>query len=531
MKIGSQILNALGLITKREAKRLHTHYRGFNAAKYNRLQKDWTRTRREINAEIKDDWQALNARAFDASLNNPIVAGMLLDDRMFAVGPQGFDFQPMVKRGYSDEEDELANTVLANKFEEFSSEEYFTVTKRFSRHAIENLISDDLIIDGAFIFRVLYSGEPVKDNPFGMTLEKLDIKDIDFKYNAELSNGNTVLMGVEIDKWRRIVNVHFKVKSIYDELRGSFDTYRDRFAIPYEDLIFGYDPKHYKIVHGITALSSILIPLVDVDMWENYSIQNAKHSAAKMGFIQTSETNPNIYSADDVEESDEEDVESGKYMDVDGGTIEKLARGYQFQGFDPKFPHEQHAPFVRSNGRKICTGTGRDYAYTYGDREGESYSSGRTGELKMRGFYAYKQSIIIEQFENRVVNKWLKFALLNDALLPLQYESIKRYQKFYFQGYVRPWVDMLKEAAANKVGEDAGYISKNQIVTQSGGRLEDVFRDRVMYERYKKKYGIDIEKQDNSMTQIKVEDEPDDENKNKPDKEKRNSSLTVVHNF
>lgn len=495
MSLRDNIFHKLGYISKRDAAResKNAYNRGWQGAKVNRYNSDWLTTVSEINQEISTDSPALRARAEDFRKNNPIVAGIVRDNRVNVVGPHGFDYQPMAQ--YPDgTDDELANRILKENFEIWAQEEYCTLSKRVSFLTLQYLLEDRLWIDGAFIVRCHTAGEPVADNPFRFTLEPLDINDVDHNYTVELPNGNVVLFGYEFNKWRQLVNVYFKERTLYQEYLGT-SPYIKRVPIPASELIIGFDPMHYKQVIGITPLAPVMTTMKDLDAWEFYSLQNAKASAAKMGFLQKSTDAMGEFrgSVDDDGNEEEADAVGGKYMDFAAGTVEELPPGYTYQGFDPKFPHEQHTPYVRATGRKITSGLGRDYSSTFGDREGESYSSTKTGELKMRGAYSYDQTILTEQFLKRVIKRWVKQALRSNILYPLSFALLTKYEKHYWQPYIRPWVDPQKEAEANKIYEEMGWKSKNEIITQNGGRLEDIFRDKQTLLSLIKKYGFEIE--------------------------------------
>lgn len=500
MKALDKVLNIVGIRTgkqirqEKEAAEKAAHFRGWKAALDSRLRNSWTRTRVEINKEIKSDLPALRARTFEMRQNNPIVAGACFDNRINIIGPAGFDLQPMAK--YPDgKEDVFAQEIIKNGFDKWAHRNYCTASGRLSFLMLQYLLVDQLFLDGEIILRKYFSGAAVEGNPFGFTLEVIDPNDIDHDYNIELSNGNFVLTGIEVDRFRRLQAIHVKDKTIYQETTVGYSSYLQRVRIPISELIIAYDPLNYKQIHGITPLAPVMTTLKDVDMWEEYSLQNAKGGAAKMGFLEKPLDAISEYTGATDKDGNEESADStgGKYMDMEAASIEELPNGWKFAGYDPKFPHQQHQPFVRSNGRKIASGIGRDYAALFGDRESESYSSGRTGELKMRGAYAYMQAIIREQILIPVYEEWLKYALLNDALNPLKYGLIEKYKEHYWQGYVRPWVDMQKEVNANQDAEKAGYKSKIQIVSEMGNRYEDILRDKQAEKKLEKKYGIDQE--------------------------------------
>lgn len=483
MGFSEKILKSFGYEKKPARKR----DRGFDAAKHSRLQASWGIGTDEINRVIKNDNPALISRMREMRYNNPIIAGFIRNGRLGIVGPQGFDLQPMVKR--SGGEDLFANDVIKRNFDRWGEEDYCTPTGRIDFLTMQHLVSDSLLESGMFVVRMLYSGEPVANNPFGFAIELMDVMDIDMKYNEDLPNGSAVIMGVKLDKWRRLEGIYFKKKRIYDEIGMGYGNYGERVFVPGSDLIVGFDMKYYKQVFGITDFVSVLVTLKDMDMWETYSLQNAKAAASKMGFLTKSNDAIGEYTGVDSGSS-MEGGNPGKYMDFEASIIEELPYGYDFKAFDSKFPTDQHSSYERSLGRRIATGLGRDYGATFGDRENESFSSIRDGELKERQANEYMQSIIRTQFLKRLYKNWLKYSLANGALKPLTYESLERYMEHYWAGYVKPYSDPNKEMNAFEKAEKNGYMSKTQIVAQMGNRYEDILKDRQAEKELEKKYGV-----------------------------------------
>lgn len=546
MSLREKIYNKLGFVSKEAYLRAIkvVAQRGFDAAKHDRLRYGWKTTRNEINQELKGgDWAALNARVFEMRLNNPIIAGSVIDNRVNMVGPSGFDYQPMVLLP-NGEPDEKARNFLVEKFDEWCEEEYCTITRRTPFRMLQWQIADSFEIDGAYIARMHYVGETVANNPFGFSLELLDIADIDHTYNAELSDGTTVVMGIRVDKWRRIISVFFKDRTIYQEITGGYNNGYRRKEIFYDELLYGFDPLHPKMVNAVTPWAAALIKMKDLDIYTNYHMQNAKWAAGKMGFIKTAkdahEYDGPPQSSNTTETVDNDGVvtiveevdDGGKYMDIEGGVIEKLPYGNDIELFDPRFPSEQLPDFTRVTGREIASSRGKDYAAMWGDREGESYSSGRSGEMKTNNTTAYQQALFTDLFLTRLTKNWLRFSLANGALAPYEYVDYKRLKPHYWQSFFRGWIDPLKQAMTDRVKMEDGSQSLNQTITRNGGRMKDVFEDEATRRKYVEQYGFDIVKNKTPETKIDETNNDDDKNEKKDtkkDDENRSSGLTILY--
>jgi capsid protein len=243
-------------------------------------------------------------------------------------------------------------------------------------------------------------------------------------------------------------------------------------------------------------LAIALLTLKDVDIWEYLSLQNAKAGAGKGGYLVEKAdgafgTPPGAI--DPTTGKPEVDEKGYKYMDIEGNTVEKLPRGLEFVGFDPKYPHEQHSPYLRSSGRKIFSGMGSDYAVVTGDREGESYSSFRGGEIKQDASAAYNQMLIIEMIKIPQYEMFIKYALRAGALAPLNMALYEKYLPCFFGAYRKPKADRLKEALADSLEEISGWVSKYTNQQKRSQNPDDILNDKIALLNMEQKKGMKFE--------------------------------------
>ena len=86
---------------------------------------------------------------------------------------------------------------------------------------------------------------------------------------------------------------------------------------------------------------------------------------------------------------------------------------------------------------------------------------------------------MIESFHQRVFETWLDLAVLSGALnLPLYETDPDRYRQVRWMPRGWSWVDPQKEITALREAEMAGYVTKAQIIAESGGDIEEVFNQR-----------------------------------------------------
>ena len=462
--------------------------RHYDAGKLSRFETDWITEANDINREIRTAKRLVDSRVYDLSKNNPYVKGYLIESKSNIVGHDGFKLQVLSKFPSGDY-DEFANNLIENKFNIWAKKEYCTMSKRFSLLRVQWMIENMVCLNGEFLVRKI-TNLKTKDNPFGFSLEILDPYDIDWIYSGEYGE-NVVINGVELNQWREIKAIWVRTGPIKEELYGVSGYSGGRIRIDMSELIYDFDPDHPKQSRGMTPLSSVILSLKGVTRWEDYSLVNAQFSAGKMGFIQrTKLESQGSYSGGTGGKGKKETFEPapGKYMDITAGSIEELPYGYEFESFDPKFPHEQHQPFLKAMLRKISTGLGLSYNSFANDLEGVNYSSMRSGLQNERSGWMMQQSFFREAFLLPVYESWLKSALNTGALAPLYPTYYEKYTEHYWQGRRWNWVDPKVDVESAAKSEKMGYASKVDIVAEKGGSVEDIFRDRAYIKKLAKKY-------------------------------------------
>lgn len=465
--------------------------RRYEAGRITRFTNDWITESNDINRDIRTDKRKLDERVYDLSKNNTYTRGHILDNRANIIGHEGFTLQVLSvydKGPDKGDYDDFANDVIEKAFKKWSRRQYCTMSKRLSWLRVQWLIVNQLVLNGEFLVR-MHSGLKTKDNPFGFSLEILDPYDIDYMYSGEYGE-NVVINGVEINQWREIKAIWMRSGPVKQELYGIGAYGADRIRIDMSELIYDFDPDHIKQTRGMTPLACAVLSLKAIDRWEDASMVNAEWSAMKMGFLVRSNLDGPEYSGNKKKkkEGDKDEPENGKYMDMMAGTIEELPWGYDFKGFDPRFPHQQHQSFLKSMLRKVFTGLGVSYNSSANDLEGVNFSSMRSGLQTERNMWMIKQSFLRDALCTPLYEAWLNSALNCGALNPLMPINYERYLEHYWQGRRWQWVSPKEDVTSASMSEQMGYKSKIDIVNELGGNLEDIFRDRQRQKKLAKKY-------------------------------------------
>ena len=100
--------------------------------------------------------------------------------------------------------------------------------------------------------------------------------------------------------------------------------------------------------------------------------------------------------------------------------------------------------------------------------------------------------MLIQRLHQRVFEEWLPLAVLAGAVRLPDYEL--RPERYLMAAQWQPrgwaWVDPKKEAEANVISEQAGYISKTQILTRLGTTYEQILKDKASEHQLEQQYGV-----------------------------------------
>ena len=258
---------------------------------------------------------------------------------------------------------------------------------------------------------------------------------------------------------------------------------RQHIEVPAEDILHAYKPDRPEQTRGLPFMTTALARLKMLDGYEEAELVAARVGASKMGFI----TSPSgdAYVGDDTED------DYTPIMSAEAGTFEQLAEGQGIETFDPQHPTSGFDSFHKSVLRGIASGLGVSYVSLANNLEGVNYSSIRQGTLEERDNYRILQKFMIDHFIQPVFEKWLlqTMSFKENFLLPPS-----RYDKFVdsaiFIGRSWGWIDPVKEVKANVDGLNAGIVTLQDVQSNYGRDVEELFEQHQREEELAKQYDI-----------------------------------------
>lgn len=458
--------------------------RAFDAGQVTRLTASWTTSSNSINQDIYRNLRTLRARSRDLCYNNDYAKKFLQMTSTHVVGPAGFKLQVQVKNNKGDLDQEV-NTAIETAFLEWARNGVCDVTGKLSFVDIQHLAIKAVARDGEALIRKVYG----KINLFGFALQVLDIDRLDIERNEELSNGNIIKMGVEVTSYGRPVAYHLLSKHPGDS------TYWTAQGAQYDrvsalDIYHIFSPDRPEQTRGLPWLHSAMLRLQNIGGYENAAIIAAQVGASKMGFFKKTDGE-----ADPVDLADDVDEEGNFITEADAGQFPVLPTGYEFQAFNPDYPHAMYGEFIKAALRGVAAGIGVSYNTLSNDLENVNFSSIRSGTLEERDNWMVIQNWFAENLHDDVFSTWLKHALLRGKIVTaagtvLSLTQYEKYDVAVWRGRRWQWVDPRADVEANTNAVNNGLKSRTGVIAEMGGDIVEVWDQLKAESEMAKQKGI-----------------------------------------
>jgi lambda family phage portal protein len=475
--------------------------RKFDAAVVDRLTASWLATGAAIDQELRGQLDLLRARSRDMFKNNPYAAKFGRMFRNNIVGAEGFTLQVRVV-DVGDKPDTAANRAIEAAFWRWSRPENCDVTGRRSFPDMVRGAVTALARDGEFLFRkVRGTGR----GEFSYQLQSLDVSRLDTTLNREAAAGqNAIVMGVELDPYRRPVAYH-----IWTAPAASGRLSRERERVPAAEIIHQFIPMEDEQTRGVPLMHAAMRMVNDLHGYREAAVIAARIGASKMGFYKQ----PEGAGGPDADDADDD---GNLIRQASPGEFEVMPAGYEFQTFDPTYPHDQFDAFCKAALRGIASGVGVAYHTLANDLEGVNYSSIRAGVLDEREEWMAIQNWLTSALLTPVYEEWIETALLagaiklpNGAALPAS--KLFKFRQHAWQGRRWAWVDPLKDIQASALAIDRALASPQQIAAQSGRDVEDILDDIAAFQALVAAKGVVLGTAATAQQKLKNETEPVDE--------------------
>ena len=462
----------LNLFRSRKTKRSY-----FSGASQNRLLNNFVLTSKSADSEIRPSLRVLRNRSRDLARNNAYARRYINVYTDNIVGSKGVHLQ-VRSRDPNGRLDSFANNLIERRWKEWGYN--CTADGKLSWIDCQRLFAETYARDGEVLIRLIKNF----DNPNKFAIEFIESDFLDHDLNLQLTNGNQVRMGVEINKFGKPVNYHLLKVHPNDDLVVSDYVGAKYNIVPAEEIIHYYHQERPHQTRGIPPLSACLRDLKMLDGYMEAELVAARVGASKMGFFKSNDGDS--YTGEDKIDT------NNPVMFAEAGTFEQLPTGTEFQSFDPQHPTTAFKDFTKSIIRSIASSLNVSYCTLANDLESVNYSSIRQGALEERNYFQCEQYRMIRNFHNLVYSKWLEMTLLTDLLGGLPPSKLPKFNNPIWRARGWQWIDPKKEVEALKIGVENGFLSHQDVQAGYGRDVEDVFSQIQSDKELAEKFGIQL---------------------------------------
>lgn len=454
--------------------------RRFAAARIDRLTADWQATEQSLNNELRNDLNRLRSRGRDLLQNNDYAvkfAGMVKNN---IIGPGGIRLQVRVEDSPG-KQDRLANDAIEAAWKDWSSA--CDITGQQSLRDLCATLVGGLPSDGEFLVRVVRGSD--SGNKYGIALQVIDVDRIDTTCNlAATKTSNAIIMGVEVDAYRRPVALHLFASHPNDGVQSS----RQRIRLPMGEVLHRFKVERAEQMRGIPWMSAGMLSLHHLGNFKLSALLAAEHGANHYGFFTTPDGQSPIGGLD----------ETGQAISTSQpGTYDTLPTGVSFTPHESKYPNEVFGPFVKTTLQRIASGWRVAYHSLANDLEGVSYSSIRSGALEERDRWADDQEWFIAAFMEPVFKMWLQTSLIMGAItMPngsaLPAAKIAKFSKHEWQARRWEWVDPKGDMEAKILAVKAGLMAPQDLASAMGYDFDDTLTSIAAAQSAAKLLGVQL---------------------------------------
>ncbi len=436
--------------------------RSYAGANTGRLFADFLTSSTSADAEIKNNIRLLRDRSRELARNDPYISRYLNLMVSNVVGKHGIRVSSK-SRNDNGSLDLAANQLIERAWKEWSQIGNCTINERMTFLDCQKIFVETLFRDGEILVRKIKN----TNSPFGFQIQFLEADHLDENKNQNADkNGNSIKMGVEVNKYGKPIAYHLFKKHPFD------NTYprpsQEYIRVPADEIIHAYLPQRAEQTRGVSLIAPVMANMKMLSGYYEAEIVAARVGASKMGFI-TSGDGDGYVGDGEMEDT------FNPTMNAQAGVFEQLPAGMDFKAFDPTHPTSAFESFTTSVLRSIASGLNISYHALTNDLTSVNYSSIRQGALEDRSMYQLYQQFVIDHFINPIFKSWLEMAMSTGYInLP-----IAKFDKFSTAINYIPrsfsWIDPLKEMQANVVGLQNGITTYSDIVSSYGKDVEEIF--------------------------------------------------------
>jgi lambda family phage portal protein len=408
---------------------------------------------RAADEEIRSDLVTIRARSRYVAQNSAVIQRYLSSLKVNVLGENGFTLQ-VRGRNPDGTLDTAANNLIEELWQDWQY--YCDIEGKLNFFEMLNMIIESVARDGEIF---IYIDDAYQGNKYHIALQLIEADYCDVNHWST-NAGNQIRCGIEYDSQNRIVAYWFKQQNGYKRIDAS-------------NIIHLFKRERVWQSRGYPWIAPVIIDAIHLQQYIKAAVVNARIGAAKMGFYKQKDISVDISAV-----ASEKDIGGKLYDSVTPGQFGILPAGMELQVFDPKYPDQQFADFVKAIIRNIAIGLNVSYESLSGDLSQVNYSSARVGLLAERDYFKSVQRWFKEVFLYKIFERWLDNVFLlglvrfENGIVP--YQKKDKYMNYEFIGRGYDWVDPEKDIDAKIKEIMAGLSSWSEVAAMKGKNLEDI---------------------------------------------------------
>lgn len=464
------------------AKRNKLVWRGYDAAKIDRLLEGWTGDLGISAYDISGQLPLVRSRVREQAKNNPYVVRALQMFRNNIIGPKGVALSMDIPDGKGGIDMELSDEVeqawkLWSETPEYCDAEGKKTLTQILWAAVDSWKREGeaficFVPDGA------HYGNPFK---FSIKLRRADACAV--KMNVENRNGNQILNGVEIDGWGKPVAYHF-----YTTMTKGGVFAGDTVRVPAAQVCHLFEEEYEGQTRGFPCFAPVLRGLKMSDGYSEAELVAARVDACRNGTWQA------IDSGDPAMIADEND--EGLHQQLEPGEDRIAPIGWKYEANAPSRPNAGYGQFMKDILRRVASGLSLSYNAWASDLEGVSYSSIRAGTLEDRETYKCQQELVVDKVLRPLFRRrggWLDCWYLSrkgKAIPPAMLKAIRTADTWLPRRW--EWVDPQSEAAAKVIAVQQGWTTNSDVTAESGKDYYNNIQTQKQEIEWRQNAGVEI---------------------------------------
>lgn len=445
-----------------QTKRHAMHAQRFDAARNERLHKNhaWGSNSLSADETLRRDLLRLRSASRQAGEDVGYVKRYYGMVQTHIVGETGVRLQSEVRSKNGDLEKEVNNAIEA-ALKEWAKIGVCEISGRMNFVSAQQLIAKTVSQDGDILIRHIDGA----DNKFGYAFQLIEADLLDVQLYKTLDNGNLIKMGVEIDGYGRHVAYHI-LTSHPGEYTWKYNGKRYE-RIPASEMELPFPMWRPGQNRGIPWAHAALLDMNDIKGYRESTMVAARLAASNMVIF---ERDPD----QEPPEDDEWDDDGSYHIDLEPGGSAIAPEGYKTRETNFQHKGDSLADIQKASLRGAASGTEVNYNVMGNDYEGVSFSSLRQAILEDRDHWKRQQGWFISQVIGPIYERWLRNALLKNAINNLKAYDLNRAMAYTFRGRRWQWVDPLKDEQAAGAALDNYTANPLDVLNDKGVDLEQM---------------------------------------------------------